>query len=75
MGTMITSFPGEVDPSTLHGEQAIDATLSASSSTIIVDAETGELVAHYAELDEWPETDASRAPLYIRPAARLMDED
>ncbi|MEZ4335714.1 MAG: hypothetical protein R3B82_03715 [Sandaracinaceae bacterium] len=71
--SIVTSFPGVIDGSLLHGEDDIAATLSASSTTVLVDAETGALVAHFAELDEWPETDPARAPLYLRPAARLEE--
>ncbi|HJL19665.1 MAG TPA: hypothetical protein RMH99_28645 [Sandaracinaceae bacterium LLY-WYZ-13_1] len=73
MTSMLASFPGPVDPATLNGETAIEATLSADSTTVLVDAETGELVAHFAELDTWPATDPERAPLYLRPAARLEE--
>ncbi|MCB9597026.1 MAG: hypothetical protein H6719_30160 [Sandaracinaceae bacterium] len=71
--SLVTSFPGAVDPSLLNGEDAIAATLEASSTTVIVDAETGELVAHFAELDLWEATDPNRAPLYLRPAARFEE--
>jgi len=72
-GSMITSFEGEVDPSGLNGELAIGESLDAGSTTVIVDAETGELVAHWAELDQWPSTDPGGAALYLRPAARLAE--
>ncbi len=71
--SIVTSFPGVIDASLLNGEDAIDATLAATSTTVLVDAETGALVAHFAELDAWPETDPARAPLYLRPAARLEE--
>lgn len=72
-GSMVTSFEGELDASGLNGELAIGDSLDPGSTTVIVDAETGELVAHWAELDEWPSTDPARAALYIRPAARLAE--
>ena len=71
--SLVTSFPGELDPTLLNGEDDIAATLEASSTTVLVDAETGELVAHFAELDTWEQTDPTRAPFYIRPAARLEE--
>lgn len=71
--SLITSFAGEVDPAGLNGEDAIAATLEPSSTTVIVDAESGALVAHFAELDEWPLIEPTRAPLYLRPAARLAE--
>lgn len=73
MTSLVTTFPGPLDPATLHGEDALEATLAADSTTLIVDAETGALVAHFAELDEWPSTSPERAPLYLRPAARLNE--
>jgi hypothetical protein len=73
MTSMMTSFPGPVDPATLNGEAAIEASLADDSTTVIVDAETGERVPHFAELDGWPSTDPERAPLYIRPAVRLEE--
>ena len=74
MTSLFTSFDGVLDTSLLNGEDQIAATLSPGSTTVIVDAETGELVAHFAEVDEWEETDPAHAPLYIRPAARLEED-
>lgn len=71
--SIMTSYPGEVDPADLHGENDIDATLDPSSTTLIIDAESGELVPHFAELDGWAETDPARSPLYLRPAVRLQE--
>lgn len=73
MPTIMTSYPGQVDAATLNGENDIAATLAATSTTLLIDAETGELVPHWAELDEWMHTDPQRAPLYIRPAVRLRE--
>ncbi len=70
---IMTAYPGEVDPATLNDENAIDATLDAGSTTLLIDAESGDLVPHFAELDTWPETDPAHAPLYIRPAVRLAE--
>ena len=71
--SLFTSFPGMVDPAGLNGEDDIAASLDPSSTTVIVDAETSELVAHFAEFDSWPNTDPERAPIYLRPAARLEE--
>ncbi|MBX3273797.1 MAG: hypothetical protein KF729_26265 [Sandaracinaceae bacterium] len=70
---IVTSFPGVLDRSLLAGEGAIARTLEPGSTTVIVDTVTGERVAHFAEVDEWAETDPARAPLYLRPAARLAE--
>ncbi len=71
--SMMISFPGELDASLLADEDHIPDTLAAGSTTVLVDAETGERVAHFAELDGWPSTDPERAPLYLRPAMRLRE--
>lgn len=73
MPTIMTSYPGRVDTDTLNGENDIAATLEPSSTTLLLDAETGALVPHFAELDEWEQTDPERAPLYLRPAVRLRE--
>ncbi len=66
-------FPEGVDDSglTFHTDD-VGATLSASSRTILLDADTGEPVLHFAELDPRAETDERRA-LLIRPLVRLAD--
>jgi hypothetical protein len=38
---------------------------------VILDAETGERIAHFAERDEWPVIEPMRRPIYLRPATRL----
>ncbi len=66
-------FPEGVDDSNLVFHDEIERSLEDSSPTVIVDMETGERVAHFAELDlnaiaaGKPEQQA----LYLRPAARL----
>ncbi len=71
--SMVISFPGEIDASLLADEDHVPDTLAVGSTTVIVDAETGARVAHFAELDGWDATDPARAPLYLRPAARLRE--
>lgn len=71
--SMMISFPGELDASLLADETRVDETLGATATTIVVDAETGERVPHFAELDRWPSTDPARAPLYLRPTRRLRE--
>jgi hypothetical protein len=48
----------------------IETSLSEDSPTILLDTETGERVAHFAELDATA-NDPTRAPLFIRPAQAL----
>jgi hypothetical protein len=68
---IFTVFPEGVDDSTLVFHDEIERSVEDSSPTVIVDMDTGERVAHFAELDanarDWPEQQA----LYLRPAARL----
>jgi hypothetical protein len=73
--SMMTSFAGEIDASALPDEAHIEASLGEGSPTVVLDATTGERVAHFAELDSWPVAakDELRRPLYIRPAARLEE--
>jgi hypothetical protein len=69
--SMMISFPGELDDSLLSDEEHVPDTLALGSTTVIVDMETGERVAHFAELDRWEATDPARAPLYLRATERL----
>lgn len=47
-----------------------DASLADDSPTVLIDAETGEHIAHFSELD-YSAIDPDRRTLMIRPAARL----
>lgn len=68
--SMITAF-ADVDPSNLADERHIDDSVADGSPTVLIDAETGERVPHFAEIDTWEYIDPARRPLYIRPATRL----
>ncbi|MBO6934234.1 MAG: hypothetical protein JJ863_04645 [Deltaproteobacteria bacterium] len=72
-GSLIAGFWGKVDDSPLADETMIPATLEASSQTLLIDAETGELVAHFAEVDKWRNDDDGTTSLYMRPATRLQE--
>lgn len=68
---LITAFETGVDPANLVHYTNYEASLTDASPTVIVDMETGELVAHFAELDaREPDKIASQA-LYLRPAKML----
>jgi hypothetical protein len=72
VGTPILAlFPGGVDAKNLvfHTGDVSQST-SDASPTVLVDATTGERVAHFAELDPRAETDDRRA-LVLHPMARL----
>lgn len=71
--SMITAF-ADIDPSNLADEEHIEDSLADDSPTVLIDAETGERVAHFAEIDTWEYIDAARRPLYIRPATRLQQQ-
>ncbi|UJR81098.1 hypothetical protein [Sandaracinus amylolyticus] len=71
--SIITAF-ADIDPSNLPDEEHIEDSLAQGSPTVLIDAETGERVAHFAELDTWEYIDPARRPLYIRPAARLAQQ-
>lgn len=71
--SMAISFPGVIDASLLADEDHVPETTESGSTTVIVDMETGARVPHFAEIDGWPATDPGRAPLYLRPAARLRE--
>jgi hypothetical protein len=71
--SIITAYPGDVDPGNLPDERHIADSLAPDSPTVILDAETGERVAHFAERDEWPDMDPLRRPIYLRPATRLAE--
>jgi hypothetical protein len=69
--SFLTSMPkaaitGLADPD--HIEQSVTKT----SKTIVMDADTGELIPHWAELDMTAKTDDDRT-FIIRPAVRLKD--
>lgn len=51
---------------------SISASLAPGSPTVLLDAETGERVPHFAELDR-SHADAARRALMIRPVVRLAD--
>ncbi|NUN15746.1 MAG: hypothetical protein HUU55_19140 [Myxococcales bacterium] len=56
----------------LNGPNNIEHSLLDLSTTTILDAETGERIPHFAELDAWAKDDTRRA-LIIYPAVRLKD--
>ncbi len=68
-GAITTIMPGATATG-LPGHADFDASLAADSATVIIDAETGEHIAHFSELDHSAD-DAARRSLFIRPASRL----
>lgn len=69
---ILALFPEDVDPSRLPAwNDEADVSLGDASPTVIVDAETGERVAHFAELDPRA-LEATRRALVLRPLERLL---
>lgn len=64
LGATITGFPTQDN---------IEFSLTENSPTILLDAETGELVPHFAELDVSNGVDEESQALMLRPAVRLKD--
>lgn len=56
----------------LPGPWTIERSLAADSPTILLDADTGERIAHFAELD-MSHADDARRTFMIRPVVRLAD--
>jgi len=71
--SLIAGFEGKVDPTNLPAYDRIAESLGESSPTILIDAETGERVAHFAEIDEWYNADPDTTTFYVRPAVRLRE--
>ncbi len=68
---LMTYFEGATTAG-LATPDSIEASLGANSPTVIINAETGERVPHWAELDMSNLTDTHRT-LMLRPAVRLKD--
>ncbi|HTM21193.1 MAG TPA: hypothetical protein VL172_11810, partial [Kofleriaceae bacterium] len=70
-GFAFTAFPVRVDPANLVTWHDYAASLDDASPTVLVDMDSGERVAHFAEVDANAEPGFDDQALYIRPAARL----
>ncbi|APR75076.1 Hypothetical protein A7982_00422 [Minicystis rosea] len=64
-GATITGLPTQND---------IELSITAQSPTILLDAESGELVPHFAELDMSASSGKDDRALMIRPVVRLKDK-
>ncbi|HLM71848.1 MAG TPA: hypothetical protein VK459_04135, partial [Polyangiaceae bacterium] len=67
----MTHLPGATVTG-LPTQDSIDLSLSDDSPTVLIEAETGKRVPHFAELDMSADTDDDRA-FMIRPVVRLKD--
>jgi hypothetical protein len=70
---ILALFPEGIDTAnlTFHLDDG-DATLDPSSPTLLIDADAGELVPHWVELDAMTD-DPTRQALIVRPYVRLRD--
>lgn len=70
---ILVHIPG-LDPSktALPSETNIGFSTTAESATVIVDLDSGQLVPHWAEMDQRAEEDIDRA-LILRPATSLIE--
>lgn len=70
---ILALFPEGIDTQnlTFHVDGG-DATLAATSPTLLIDAGTGELVPHWVELDAMTD-DPTRQALIVRPFVRLKN--
>ncbi len=71
---MLALFPEGIDPlaSGLPPVTDMAASLRPDSPTVLLDAETGERILHFAELDAHATSDATRS-LILRPGVRLKE--
>ena len=69
--TLLAHLPGATGAG-LPGPQTIADSLAADSPTVLIDAETGARIPHFAELDAWSD-DPERRGFMIRPVVRLAD--
>ena len=60
-----------MDPANLVRFTNLGASLTDASPTVLIDMSTGELVAHFAEVDVAGEATPASQALYLRPAAML----
>ncbi|MCO4763140.1 MAG: hypothetical protein KC502_16605 [Myxococcales bacterium] len=73
MPQLIVHIPGGIDddPLVFHEEDTALSLKAESSPTLLIDADTGEAVPHFAEIDPVPDKVAHRA-LVLRPLAPLQ---
>ena len=67
---ILTHLPGATVTG-LVGQDAIERSLTEESPTVLLDAESGARIAHWAELDESMPNDDDNRVLVLRPAVRL----
>ena len=73
MTSLLVEFASVIDPSPLATWHDPGASLAPSSPTVLVDVDTGQRVAHFAEVETSPDVAPGHTELYVRPAARLAE--
>src|SRR5258706_3705051 len=75
MTTLIAQFTSVIDPalSDLASWHDPGASLAVDSPTVVIDVDSGERIAHFAEVEDSPAVAAGHTTLYVRPAARLEE--
>jgi hypothetical protein len=73
MTTLIAEFTSVIDPAPLASWHDPGASLAVDSPTVVIDVDSGERIAHFAEIEDSPDVAAGHTTLYVRPAARLKD--
>lgn len=71
LGSLFLDLPGAVDAG-LAGHTAIAGSVDPASLTVILDAETGERIPHFAEVDCMV-SDEDRQPIILRPVTPLRN--
>jgi hypothetical protein len=74
MTSMVTVLGAPIDPSGLPSWTDPAAGLEPDSLTVVLDATTGERIAHFAELETNLDADPEHPTLYIRPLKRLPEQ-
>jgi hypothetical protein len=76
-GSPILAYLAGATDGVFGGVTDIDQSLSASSPTLLLDVENGELVPHFAQIDshalQEPGIQTDQSSVMIRPAVRLRD--
>lgn len=68
---IVTAFETGIDGSNLVGFRDLAASVTDASPTIIIDADSGELIEHFAELDANAADTPAKQALLIRPSVPL----
>ena len=70
-GNLVTDMPGATTTG-LPTQDDLPRSLGGDSPTIVLDADTGERIPHFSEIDVSPKADNGE-PFLIRPVVRLAD--